>query len=76
METAKLFESNGLQTIRLPKKIRLTDNEVYIQNFGDSVMITPKNSRWLTFMNGLNAFSDDFMANGRDKEIPSDRNVL
>lgn len=75
METAKIFENGRSQAVRLPKKFRFSDDEVYIQNLGNAVLLVPKNELWQTFLEGIHGFSDDFMENGRE-EVPTKRDSL
>lgn len=76
METAKLFENGRSQAVRLPKKYRLPGSEVIVQRLGYAIMLIPKESVWETFMDGINSFTDDFMANGREAEITTARETL
>ncbi len=76
IETAKIFSNGRSQAIRLPKKFRFDDDEVFIQKVGGIVMLIPKELQWQTFLNGLNEFSDDFFECGREKEIPVERETL
>lgn len=75
METAKIFENGRSQAVRLPKKFRFTDDEVYIQQMGNAVLLVPKDEIWQTFLDGLNDFTADFMENGRE-EFAADRDSL
>ncbi len=76
METAKIFENGKSQAVRLPKKFRLTGDEVYVQKLGDAVILMPKESAWAVFMDGINSFSDDFFADGRDPAVNTVREAL
>ncbi len=76
METAKLFENGKSQAVRLPKKFRMPGTEVVVQRLGHAIMLVPKEDVWETFMSGLNSFTDDFMTEGRNKEIPAVREAL
>ena len=76
METARIFENGRSQAVRLPKKYRFDGDEVFIQRLGDAVLLTPKADAWQTFLSGLNSFTDDFMASGREAEIPTARDSL
>lgn len=76
METAKVFENGRSQAVRLPKKFRFTSKEVFVQRLGDAVMLIPKEASWQTFLNGIDGFSDDFLADGRCMEIPIERDDL
>lgn len=76
METAKLFVNGQSQAVRLPKEYRFSGNEVYIQKVGNAVMLFPKDQAWETFLNGLNSFTDDFFADGRNQSVQAPRENL
>lgn len=76
METAKLFENGRSQAVRLPKEFRFTGDEVFVQRLGHAVMLYPKDAVWETFLNGVNSFSEDFLADGRESEAPVERDTL
>ena len=76
METAKLFENGRSQAVRLPKEFRFAGDEVFVQRLGHAVMLYPKDAAWETFLNGLNSFSEDFLADGRESETPVKRDTL
>jgi len=76
MEVAKIFETGRSQAVRLPKKFRFDSNEVLIQRLGDAVVLVPKDAAWKTFFEGLNSFSDDFFAEGRDQGVQQERESL
>jgi len=76
METAKLFVNGQSQAVRLPKEYRFTGNEVYIKKVGYAVMLFPKERAWETFLNGLNSFTDDFFADGRNQGVQPPRETL
>ena len=75
MEMAKIFETGRSQAVRLPKKYRFSVDEVVIQRFGESIVLTPKEKLWKNFVNGINGFTDDFMQDGRYNE-PTERESL
>lgn len=76
METAKLFVNGQSQAVRLPKEYRFSGNEVYIKKVGHAVMLFPKEHAWETFLNGLNSFTDDFFADGRNQGVQRSRETL
>ena len=76
METAKIFENGRSQAVRLPKKFRFEADEVVAQQLGKAVLLVPKEYLWNTFMDGLNSFTDDIFANGRDQGIQGERESL
>ena len=70
METAKLFTNGGSQAVRLPKDCRFEDStEVYIKKHGDVVYLFPKDKEKVKeiFLQSLDMFPDDFMADGRNQ---------
>lgn len=76
METAKIFENGRSQAVRLPKQYRFNADEVIIQRLGKAVVLIPKEASWQTFLNGLDMFTDDFFADGREPEVPTMRESL
>ena len=78
METAKLFENGRSQAVRLPKEFRFDGDEVFIKKIGNCVLLFPKDEDILceTFLEGVYGFTDDFMKDGREPEIPSMREEL
>ncbi len=76
METAKIFQNGRSQAVRLPKEFRFIGDEVFVQKLGHAVMLYPKDAAWETFLNGLNSFSDDFLADGRETEFLVERDSL
>jgi len=76
METAKLFNNGGSQAVRLPKDCRFDgSSEVYVKKYGDVVYLFPKEKSWEIFLNSLDMFSDDFMADGRNQPPVQDRAI-
>ena len=69
METAKIFDYGGSQAVRLPKKFRFSSDEVVIQQLGDAVILVPKESVWQAFLEGLDSFTPDIFAEGRNQGI-------
>ncbi len=61
METAKIFTNGRSQAVRLPRKYRFDDNEVYIKRVGNTVILIPKNNPWENVVNSLGLFSDDYL---------------
>ena len=76
MEVAKIFANGKSQAVRLPKEYRFSGTEVYAQKVGDAVLLLPKDKIWETFMEGLNSFSSDYLAEGRTKDNDTPREPL
>lgn len=67
--TAKIFENGRSQAVRLPKEFRFDSTEVVISKIGDIVMLIPMENKWKSFVQAIDMFSDDFMAEGRDDSV-------
>ena len=76
METAKLFINGNSQAVRLPKECRFPGNEVGIRKVGNIAILFPIDQAWETFIDGLNSFSDDFLADGRELQLEQVRESL
>lgn len=76
METAKVFENGRSQAVRLPKRFRFDVDEVVVQQLGGAVLLVPKKALWDTFMDGVNSFTDDIFADGRQQEAQEERDTL
>ena len=76
MMTAKVFENGRSQAIRLPKECRFSSDEVMVNKIGDIVLLLPKQTKWDSFMRAIDMFSDDFMADGRAKDMVQRREEL
>ena len=68
MLTAKVFENGRSQAVRLPKECRFDASEVAVNKIGDIVLLMPKTEKWASFMQAVDLFSEDFMAEGRTAE--------
>ena len=75
MKTAKIFENGRRQAVRLPKECRFDTNEVAINRIGDIVLLMPVSNKWISFMQAIDMFSDDFMQE-RDEYNKQEREEL
>ena len=76
MMTAKVFENGRSQAVRLPKEYRFNTDEVAVNRIGDVVLLMPKNSKWDSFMQAIDIFSDDYMQSGRSDSLQQEREEL
>ena len=74
--TAKVFENGRSQAVRLPKECRFSADEVAVRKIGEIVMLMPKTSKWESFMQALDMFSEDFMEEGRAGQAGQERENL
>lgn len=61
MKTAKIFSNGRSQAVRLPKEYRFDTEEVFVKKFDNIIMLIPQKDPWVSLLNSLNKFSDDFM---------------
>ena len=47
-----------------------------INKIGDVVLLTPKESKWDSFMHAIDMFSDGFMKDGREQQGIQEREEL
>ena len=76
MMTAKAFKNGRSQAIRLPKECRFSSDEVVVNKIGDIVILLPKQNNWDSFMKPIDMFSDDFMADGRARDIVQEHEAI
>ena len=76
MMTAKVFKNGRSQAIRLPKECRFSSDEVVVNKIGDVVILLPKENKWDSFMRAIDMFSDDFMADGRARDIVQEHEAI
>ncbi|EHL11493.1 hypothetical protein HMPREF9624_00826 [Oribacterium asaccharolyticum ACB7] len=76
MMTAKVFKNGRSQAIRLPKECRFSLDEVVVNKIGDIVILLPKQNKWDSFMRAIDMFSDDFMADGRARDIVQEHEAI
>lgn len=69
MEMAKVFTNGGSQAVRLPKNCRFDQDEVLVNRIGSVVILMPKDDPWAPMMQGLDMFTEDFLADGI-KDLP------
>ena len=76
MMTAKVFENGRSQAVRLPKECRFNTDEVAVYKIGDIVLLMPKTSKWSSFMQAIDMFSEDFMNEERTAGKEQEREEL
>ena len=76
MMTAKVLKNGRSQAIRLPKECQFSSDEVVVNKIGDIVILLPKQNKWDSFMRAVDMFSDDFMADGRARDIVQEHEAI
>ncbi len=76
MKVAKVFRSGNSQAVRLPKDFQTKEKEFVVSKLGSSIVLTPHDSLWVTFDEGIAEFSKDFMEDGRNQPEDQHREGL
>ncbi|HRX70724.1 MAG: AbrB/MazE/SpoVT family DNA-binding domain-containing protein [Candidatus Competibacteraceae bacterium] len=76
MSTARIFKSGNSQAVRLPREFRFNASEVEIFRRGDELVLREKRRGAAEILEILEAFSADFMADGRQDTLPQQREAL
>ncbi|MBD5130405.1 MAG: AbrB/MazE/SpoVT family DNA-binding domain-containing protein [Ruminococcaceae bacterium] len=79
MKTARVFMSGGSQAVRLPKEYRFDCDELIVSKVGEVITLTPKKRALDLFKEGIEGFTDDFVAAVEEVHstfIPSEREEL
>ena len=68
MEFEKLKIENGKrgQAIRIPHKMKIDDDQVYLKKIGNAIFIIPFHDPWHNLIESVNKFTNDFM-DGRNQ---------
>jgi len=75
-QSATVFQNGpSTQAIRIPKNLRLKTKEVWIEEVGDSLVITPKLTSWEDFFLGDISVSKDFSMR-RNQKLPQKRDDI
>lgn len=76
MTTARIFISGNSQAVRLPKEFRFDVNEVEIFRRGDEVVLKAPQPNAIEVFNLLRQLPAEYLSEGRDDEVPQDRESL
>lgn len=60
-ETIDIKNNRGIQAIRIPKRMKINDDKVYLKKVGNSLFIIPFHNPWQNMMDSLDSFTADFM---------------
>lgn len=65
MDVAKVFSNGETQLIALPKNFRFNDEEVFVNRFGDAIVLIPKKRTLSETSALLDLFTEDFMSDDK-----------
>lgn len=58
--TAKVFVTGRSQAVRIPKQYRFTTDEVFLEQDGERLILSPKPKSWAEYFASSTQFTDDF----------------
>jgi antitoxin VapB len=61
IETIEIKNSKGTQAIRIPKKMRINDDKVYLKKVGNTLYVIPYHNPWQNLIESTDSFTSDFM---------------
>ncbi len=70
--TARVFITGRSQAVRIPKQYRFTTDEVYVEQVGEQLILSPKPKSWAQYFVSAKHFTDDF-PDRIDELIPEER---
>jgi len=59
-ETAKVVSTGRSQAVRIPKRFRVSTDEVFIERDGDSIILTPRPRSWKEYFASAPRLPADF----------------
>lgn len=74
-ETIDIKNNRGGQAIRIPKRMKINDDKVYLKKVGNSIFIIPFHNPWQNMIDSIDTFTPDFMDN-RDQPNSQQRESL
>ena len=60
-ETIDIKTTKGAQDIRIPEKMRIDDDKVYLKKVGNALYVIPYHSPWQNLIDSADSFTSDFM---------------
>lgn len=70
--TAKVFVTGRNQAVRIPKQYRFTTDEVFLEQDGERLILSPKPKSWAEYFASPTQFTDNF-SNYINKLTPEKR---
>jgi antitoxin VapB len=76
MKLAAVFMSGNSQAVRLPKDFQVSDERLQILRVGDDIVLRRIPRRLSEVLEILGGMPDDFMSEGREDNLPEEREAL
>lgn len=61
IETIDIKNNKGVQAIRIPDKMRINDDKVYLRKVGNTLYVIPFHNPWQNLIESTESFTTDFM---------------
>ena len=61
IETIDIKNNKGTQAIRIPNKMRINDDKVFLKKVGNTLYVIPFHNPWQNLIDGSGSFTPDFM---------------
>jgi len=74
-EAINIQNIQGFQAIRIPKRLRINDNKVYIKKIGNTLYLIPFNNPWQSMIDSLDEFTEDFMNDRAQQKLQNRENI-
>ncbi len=71
LQTARVGKNNRAQVVTIPLEFRFPEGmkDVYIRKIGDDVVLSPRPTDWLSFLESDVRATDDFMEGVEDLPV-------
>jgi len=75
IKTIDIKNNKGSQAIRIPDKMRIHDDKVYLKKVGNTLFVIPFHNPWQNLIDGSSSFTPDFMEN-REQPVQQPRESI
>jgi len=70
-EAIDIKNIKGSQAIKIPKRMEIDDDKVYLKKVGNAIYIIPFHSPWQNLIESIDSFTSDFMEVRDDDHLKS-----
>jgi antitoxin VapB len=68
-EVVSIEDVAGMQSIKIPEKLKIDDDKVYLKKVGNALYIIPFYNPWQGLIESTQSFSKDFMNDRMQQQI-------
>lgn len=70
-KTTEIKKGKKYQSIKIPDKMKINDDKVYLKKVGNALYIIPFHNPWQNMLDSLDMFTSDFMTQREQPENDS-----